>query len=182
MKKFIFICLILLLVCIGFVNADIPITVSETGDSFIKWTWDSNVYIIDNLSVDGYTVQYFDKYSGTFILSDCKPLETHILRISNDTNSGISISNTTEEHATSVSNTLDLFWSFIFLILGGICVIVGLKVPYAAFGGFVFGCMGVITDLNNIVIDKINLSNFTMGSLYLILIVASITVAYKGNE
>jgi hypothetical protein len=184
MKKIIILCIIWIVLCIGFVSASIPITVAETGDSFIKWSWDSSIYTINNLSIDGYKVQYFDANSGTFLLSDLKPYETHILRISDNADYGISTANTTKPNATSESKIADYFWAMILLISGVICIIISsyFRTPFMAFGGFIFGCLGLVQSLNNIVISNITISNFMLSALYMIMIVASMFVAYNGSE
>lgn len=168
---FIFIiCIVIGLTIINPVSATINVTVDEIGESYIKWSWNSGLTLI-NLSIDSYEIQHYDTKANTFILSDTKAGETHSIAVYTSTDSGYNLVNTSAAKYTSQESFWDFIMMYIFLIAGLVCLYVGLKgEPIIGFGGFVFGCLLITLSLNN---------SFTMGTLGGILIIASMFVVYN---
>ena len=164
------VCIVIGLTVINPVNATINVTVDEIGESYIKWSWNSGLTLI-NLSVDSYEIQHFDKHTNSFILSDIKPDESHSIAVYTSTDSGYNLVNTTSGKYTSQDTFWDFIMMYIFFIAGLICLFVGMKgEPLIGFGGFVFGCLVIIESLND---------SFTMGFLGGLLIIASMFVVYN---
>jgi len=143
-------------------------TVFNKGDNYIQWSYyDDDA--ITSASYDGVTIINFDAKSLNFTASDLTPNSYHTFCAYSFDDYKCVITNTTYTQSSG-DKILESIWVLITFFLGTICIIVGFKEPIFAFGGFIFGCVGIVTSLNN---------SFIMGTLFMILIVASIFVAFR---
>ncbi len=119
------------------VSATIPITVPDSSQSYITWSWPAGMGIT-NESIDGVTVCGFDPYATSFTLSGLNPNEQHTIVLYNATDSG---TNTTSTNADTTSGaqltgTLNT-WVYpiiiIVLLLCGMIRKLGILLPIASF-------------------------------------------------
>jgi hypothetical protein len=149
----------------------INITANSTTDTSILWEWNAGLIGV-NISVDGIGVCNFNNKDNSFILSGLNPKEYHEIYVYTASDSGMKTTQTTSTGTNGESLYYSLGLYFVFF-LGLICIYIGLSESVVAFGAFVFGCIGIAGSLNN---------SFTMGTLFMILIVASLFVAFRGNN
>ena len=153
-------CLVLLVLP---VSALLNISVNSQTKNSISWDW-SNNYSLTALSIDGYQVPLFDKNSSRFDLTGLNPNEKHSIKIYMGVDN---ITNTTTTLDGGLESNLDLY---ILFILGLVCLYFGFTEPIIGFAALVFGCIGILTSLNN---------SFTMGLLFVLLILSSIFVSFN---
>ena len=145
-------------------------TVFNKGDNYIQWSYyDDDA--ITSASYDGITIINFDVRSLNYTASDLTPNSYHTFCAYSFDDFKCLMTNTTMAK-TSTDNILDSLSLYFIFLLGAICLVIGFKEPIFAFGGFVFGSIGILTSLNN---------SFIMGTLFMILIVASIFVAFRSD-
>jgi len=160
--------IILVLICIALLvlpcSAMLNVTVESVSQTGISWNW-SKDYALTNLSVDGYQVLLFDKTANRLDLTGLNAGEKHSIKIYTSTDNG---NNTATTSPDNINNNIDLY---ILFLLGLVCIIIGvIAEPIIGFGAFIFGVIGLTTSLNN---------SFIMGSLFSLLIIASIFVVFN---
>jgi len=160
--------IILVLICIALLvlpcSAMLNVTVESVSQSGISWNW-SKDYTLTNLSIDGYQVILFDKTANRFDLTGLNAGEKHSIKIYTSGDNG---NNTATTLPNNINNNIDLY---ILFLLGLVCIIIGvIAEPIIGFGAFIFGVIGLTTSLNN---------SFIMGSLFSLLIIASIFVVFN---
>lgn len=162
-KKVLF--LISILFLITSVNGLMNISINKTTENSISWNW-SEDYKLTDISIDGYKVMLFDYNSSRFDLTGLNPNERHSIKIY------MGIDNVTNVTTTTINQTKYNIDMYILFLLGLICLIIGAFVEkIISLGGVVFGCLGILTALDN---------SFTMGVLFALIIIASFFVAFEG--
>ena len=151
------------------VSGELTATIAETGASYITWGWTTNESIT-NITIDGYQIKYFDNSANTFTLSDCKPLESHTIRLYSATQSTTLTANTTEP----IEQASDNFWNFVgmYLTFGLIlvCLYASLTIPFMGLVAFTLSLVGIAESLNN---------SFAMGTIFGIMCVSSIYLSFR---
>lgn len=162
-KKVLF--LISILFLIASVNGLMNISVNKTTENSISWSW-SEGYKLTDISIDGYKVALFDYNSSRFDLTGLNPNERHSIKIY------MGVDNVTNITTTTTNQTKYNIDMYILFLLGLICLIIGALIEkIISLGGVVFGCLGILTALDN---------SFTMGVLFALIIIASFFVAFEG--
>ena len=98
------------------VSADIAITVQNSSQNYITWSWPAGMGIT-NESIDGVTVCGFDSYATSFTLSGLNPGEQHTIVLYNATDSGTSTATTGSDTSVYAQVTgFAITWAYILLI------------------------------------------------------------------
>lgn len=153
------------IICCSFVSG-FSVNIEETGNDFIQWNWSETP--ISNISIDGVYVCDLDYNAHQLTLSDLGDNQLHtIIVYKNDTVNGTSSARTTTSGNYDVGAFIK---TYLFFIVACIFLILAVAYEgYFAFVSFIFGGLGIIQSLNN---------SFWLGTLYMIVIVASIFVSY----
>ena len=168
--KYIFI-LLMLVMCIIPVSAAIPMNVTSVGDSYITWEWISTD-TLTNMSIDGYTIKYFDQSANTFTLSDLKPMESHTIRIYTASDSGFNKTNTTST-TSSVENAFSEISRWLLFLIGCICLFFAWRIErMLGFGALLIAFAICLASYD---------TNVIMLMLGVVLAFASIFVIFQNN-
>lgn len=158
---------ITILFLIQSVNADIRVN-SIISNTDIKWSWSENV---TSISIDGKLISDFDNRSKEYTLITYPDRYSilHTIRVYSIDDSGF---NSSYSHliVNSSDTIIDTLLVYLIFLFGLICLIIGFKEPLIAFGAFIFACMGIVSAFDN---------SFTLGFLYVLLLIASIFVAFN---
>jgi len=147
-------------------------TVFNKGNDYIQWSYyDDDV--LTSASYDGITITGFDVKSLNYTASDLTPNSYHTFCAYSFDDFRCLITNTTNTKSTTEINQ-EYFWAFITIylifLIGLICLVVGIYEPIMGFAAFVFGCIGIVSTSG---------LSFVMGTLFFLLIVASVFVAFN---
>jgi hypothetical protein len=99
------------------VSADIQITVQNSSQNYITWSWPAGMGIT-NESIDGVTVCGFDSYATSFTLSGLNPGEQHTIVLYNATDSGTNTATTGPDTSVyaDITGTINA-WIYVILII-----------------------------------------------------------------
>jgi len=160
--------LITIFFCIQSVNGS-SITLIDKGENFIYWSYDNTTDFI-SLSLDGNILTNFNSASKVYIASNLLPESEHTLNLRTVNDIINSTVTTLAEPITNEDNFYGLIFPYLLFLLGLICLVAGFYEPIISFGAFIFGVIGILTALND---------SFIMGTMFVLLIIASIFVAFR---
>lgn len=144
-------------------------SVFSKNDNSITWNY-SDDDAITKLSYDGISLTNFDAQAVIYTASDLTANSYHTLCAYSVDDFKCSTTNTTMTKNNS-DVIIDYFAIYILFFMGCICIITGvIAEPLIGFGGFIFAIIGITTSINN---------SFIMGSLFCIMLIASIFVVFN---
>jgi hypothetical protein len=143
----------------------------------ILWDYSSCSNVI-NATIDSYTIFGFEPVSGTYVLRDLQPNQTHKFMVYNEPYGYFSSTATTLNLPIPVETSQDKIWDFVFeylLVIIVICLIViGVNIPLVALIGLVFSVIGLI--------DTLVKGNFMLDIIFFITLLAALFVAMEGEK
>ncbi|MDD2208266.1 MAG: hypothetical protein PHU45_02805 [Bacilli bacterium] len=151
---------------------DFYVYAGEITESSIKWIFSDTV---TEIYIDNTKIESFDNKSGFYQLNNLNEHSLHSIIVKNESN--IAENSVFTLSKINPTNNKDNFYAYIMtyiLVLAGlICCIVGLKVPFVGFGGVLFGLVGITTQLHG---------SFVNAILYLCIICAGFFIGFKGGN
>jgi hypothetical protein len=172
-KKLGFICIVLVLLMSAPVMA-LSVSLNSSSSTYLEWSINRGGESITNMSIDGVYVCGVNPLSNTFTLSGLSGGELHTISINTLSTSATLGSYTNSNPVSNQEAGILFFLPYLLIIFCLACLIIGLYVPYVPYIAVALSFTGLITSLSG--------SNaFLMGTIYMILIVASIYTALKGD-
>ena len=147
-------------------------------DVFYKTNVRATGATFDGVEIIGYDTQH----NSSYIAKELEPNTTHTFCIYKDLINCETATTTNE--GNSVSWITEFIWKFILMIMAIICLICAVKfASVIAFISFIFSYIGIIQTLNTVVkVHNIEFSTFIIGTIYVILMVASILVTFRKSD
>lgn len=118
------------------------------------------------VEIIGFNKQFNSTYTG----KELEPNTSHTFCVYGDATINCISDYTSIEETTSLDSIFNfiLVWLIVIAALG--CLVIGFYEPIVAYGAFIFSCMGIVQNINE---------NFYLMLVYVIVLVASIFVAFK---
>jgi len=121
---------------------------------------------LDGIIIEGWKTDYVFNYTAKGL----EPNTEHEFCIFGDATSNCLSAITLQNAEFKI---FDFIYQYFLLLVAVIFLILATKESYMGFIAFIFGCLGIIQSLNN---------SFIAGTLYMIVIVASIFISYGNSK
>lgn len=159
--------------CIAISSALIQINVDNVTNDAILWSWNDTT--VNRVLIDGH--EQTDNLNLTYShigmqYRDILPTK-HIIEVYSPTDYGFLYTTTLGDSATDKGKLMEIFVTWILIILAALFCFIGIYVPFVGFIGVIPSVLGITTSVNG---------SFTTLFVYCILFLASFVIGYSGGK